>query len=243
MVAGDGVAEVARSRLTGPPTGRTLLLLGGNEWRPGSEPADSWWLTRASRPEVTVVTSAAQDIPDTQVTWASAYFRRLAATVVGCRIQTRADAFDPRLVEQLSAAAAIYLCGGDPGSAQAVLFETPAAAALVAAYRGGVPVAGSSAGAMVLSSSCLVPGEGFGLRPGMGLFGAVVVPHWSGASRRWTEVATGLARDHEVVGIDESTGLCWEGKGWSVRGPGQAVIVAGSGKQEVGEGRPSPPVE
>jgi cyanophycinase len=222
---------------------RTLMLLGGNEWRPGSEAADSWWLSRATRPRVTVVTSAAQDIPDTQVSWAAAYFGELGGTVEGCQIQTLEDAADPRLLEQLTGAASIYLCGGDPAAAQRVLVGTPASTALRAAYRGGVPLAGSSAGAMVLSQACLVPRQDFALREGLGLFGAVVVPHWSGASRRWTEMATKLGREREVIAIDESTGVCWDGLAWAVRGPGRGVVVTGSGELEVGEGSPAPPVE
>ncbi|MGC1908857.1 MAG: Type 1 glutamine amidotransferase-like domain-containing protein, partial [Candidatus Dormiibacterota bacterium] len=226
------------------PTGRrTLLLLGGNEWRHGSEAADAWWLGRASRPHVTVVTSAAQDIPDTQVGWAASYFGEMGGTVDGCRIQTREDAAEPYLLEQLAGAAAIYLCGGDPAAARRVLAGSQAAEALRSAYRRGIPLAGSSAGAMVLSRACLLPGQDFQLAEGIGLFGAVVVPHWSGAERRWTKMAAQLGREREVIGIDESTGVCWDGREWVVRGPGRAVVVTASGEFEVGEGRPAPPVE
>jgi cyanophycinase len=213
---------------------RTLLLLGGNEWRPGSEPADSWWLARAARPEVTVVTSAAQDIPETVVRWAAAYFGQLGATVRGCFIQTRADAGDPELLAQLAGASAIYLCGGDPGAAQAVLVASAAAEALRAAFLAGVPLAGSSAGAMVLGGGCLVPGRGFGLRPGLELAPAlVVVPHWNSVGRRWRQVALELSREHQVVAIDESTGICWDGEGWRVRGQGRAVLLTRRGELEV----------
>ena len=222
---------------------RTLMLLGGNEWRSGSEAADSWWLARATRSRVTVVTSAAQDIPDTQVSWATSYFEKLGGTVEGCQIQTRQDAADPRRLEQLARAASIYLCGGDPAAAQQVLVGTPAAEALWAAYRAGVPVAGSSAGAMVLSQRCLLPGQDLTLGDGLGLFAAVVVPHWSGAGRKWTTMASKLGRHREVIAIDESTGLCWDGVAWTVRGPGRAVVVTPSGELAAGEGRPAPPVE
>jgi cyanophycinase len=219
------------------------MLLGGNEWRHGSQAADSWWLARAAQSRVTVVTSAAQDIPDTQVTWAASYFGELGATVEGCLIQTREDAADPRLLEQLRTAASIYLCGGDPAAARRVLVGSLAAETLRTAYRQGVPVAGSSAGAMVLSRACLLPGKEFALGEGLGLFGAVVVPHWSGAARRWTEMASQMGQEREVIAIDESTGVCWDGLTWAVRGPGRAVVVTGSGELEVGEGRPAPPVE
>lgn len=219
------------------------MLLGGNEWRSGSEVADRWWLSRAARPLVTVVTSAAQDIPDTQVSWAGAYFARLGAAVEGCLIQTRRDAANPERLEQLERASAIYLCGGDPAAAQDVLWDSPAGQALLAAYRAGVPLAGSSAGAMVLADDCLVPSRDFALRRGLGLVAGVVVPHWTGASRSWVRVANRLGREREVIAIDESTGICWDGSAWAVRGPGRAVLVVPTGELEVGEGRPSPPVE
>jgi cyanophycinase len=222
---------------------RTLLLLGGGEWQRPAEEPDSWWLARAARPEVTVVTSAAQDIPATQVGWAAAHFGEMGARVDGCQIQTRKDASDARFLQQLRNAAAIYLCGGDPGAAREVLIDSSAAEILIAAYRAGVPLAGSSAGAMILGDHCLVPGQDFGLRRGLGLVPAVVVPHWSGAGARWRQVAERLARDHQVIAIDESTGICWDGATWTVRGPGRAVLVTPTGEQEMEEGQPQPPVE
>jgi cyanophycinase len=193
---------------------------------------------------VTVVTSAAQDIPETAVRWAAAHFARLGAAVRGCFVQTRSDAEDPALLAQLGGASAIYLCGGDPGAAQAVLFQSAAAEALHTAYRGGIPLAGSSAGAMVLGGECLLPGENFGLRPGLGLVpDLVVVPHWNSAGRRWREVAIELGRESRVVAIDESTGVCWDGAGWQVRGQGRAVLVSGGGERAVEGGGLPPPVE
>ena len=222
---------------------RTLLLLGGGEWHRAAEAPDAWWLARAARPEVTVVTSAAQDIPATQVGWAAAHFGEMGARVEGCQIQTLEDASDPRFVQQLRNAASIYLCGGDPGAAREVLIDSPAAEVLLSAYRAGVPLAGSSAGAMVLGTDCLLPGQDFCLRRGLGLMPAVVVPHWSGAGARWRQVAQRLARDHQVIAIDESTGLCWDGLAWTARGPGRAVLVTPTGEEEMGEGQPLPPVE
>jgi cyanophycinase-like exopeptidase len=167
----------------------------------------------------------------------------MGARVEGCQIQTRKDASDPRFLQQLRNAASIYLCGGDPGAAREVLVDSPAADVLSSAYRAGIPLAGSSAGAMVLGTECLLPGQDFCLRPGLGLIPAVVVPHWSGAGASWRQVAERLAREHQVIAIDESTGLCWDGLAWAARGPGRAVLVTSTGEEEMGEGRPLPPVE
>ncbi|MGC1407305.1 MAG: Type 1 glutamine amidotransferase-like domain-containing protein, partial [Candidatus Dormiibacterota bacterium] len=127
--------------------------------------------------------------------------------------------------------------------AREVLIDSPAAEVLLSAYRAGVPLAGSSAGAMVLGTDCLLPGRDFCLRRGLGLMPAVVIPHWSDAGARWRQVAQRLARDHQVIAIDESTGLCWDGLTWTARGPGRAVMVTPTGDEEMGEGQPLPPVE
>ncbi len=202
-----------------------LLLLGGGEWQPGTEAADAWWLTHADRPVVTVVTTAAQDGPERALAVAARHYAALGATVLGCRIQTPADASDPARLAELERAAAIYLCGGDPGAARRVLVGSPAAAGLArAAAR--IPIAGSSAGAMVLAGVCLLPGRGTAA-PGLGyLPGTAVAPHWDQADDRWRRrVARLVGGGVACLGIDERTGLGWDRGGWRVLGPGGAEVL------------------
>jgi cyanophycinase len=220
------------------------MLVGGDEWRSGAEAADSWWLGRASEAIVTVLTSAAQDHPGRAVEWARRYFEKLGAGVHPCLIQTAADAADPGRLEELRASQALYLCGGDPGAARQVLSASPAEAVVLELYRAGVPIAGSSAGAMVLAGSCLVPSDGMVLRPGLGLLpGALVLPHWNSAGRSWRRRAAELASQLELLAIDERTGLCWDGDEWQVRGAGSARVLAPAGELGIGGGRPAPPLE
>ncbi len=233
----------AGRQMTAPKRERTLMLLGGHEWQAAAATADRWWLRRAREPSVLVLTSAAQDIPETQVAWAKSHFQELGAQVEGCLIQSPADARNPLHLRQLRRAAAVYLCGGDPGAAREVLARSPAARVLRAIYRQGVPVAGSSAGAMVLSRSCLLPGSGFALDLGVGLARQVVVPHWNSVGPSWRAAASRLARRHLVGGVDEATGLCWDGEGWSVRGPGQVVVISADGPRALAEAALAPPLE
>jgi cyanophycinase len=226
------------------PRPRTLMLVGGDEWRSGAEAADTWWVGRASAPTVTVLTSAAQDHPGRAVDWARRYFEKLGAEVRPCLIQTEADAADPGRLEELRTSHGIYLCGGDPGAARQVLAGSPAEAVLLELFRAGVPIAGSSAGAMVIAGSCLVPADGMVLRPGLGLLpGALVLPHWNSAGRSWRLRAAELASELELLAIDERTGLCWDGSKWQVRGAGSAWVLGPTGELGIGGGRPSPPLE
>jgi len=221
--------------------GSTLLLLGGEEWRPGTEPADRWWLARAARPAVTVVTSAAGDQAERAVTWARRYFAGLGAAVDACHILTGADAADPARLQELEGAAALYLCGGDPALARSVLVGSPAGARLGARFRAGVPVAGSSAGAMVLADPCLLPAAGFATRPGLGLLPAtVVVPHWGRATEPWRLAVARLTARHPCLCLDERTGVGWDGDAWRVLGAGGAVVIGPRGATPVGSGAALP---
>ncbi len=235
---------LAVARAGPEPARATLLLLGGNEWRPGAEAADSWWLARAAHPRVTVLTSPAQDRPRDAVAWAGSYFQQLGASVEGCFIQSPGDASDPGLLSQLGQAAAVYICGGDPGAGCRVLAGSGAARVLLQLLRSGVPLAGSSAGAMLLGAHCLVPGREFALTQGVGLLPRMVVlPHWNSAGGRWRRATQELADRHQLVGIDELTGLCWDGRRWRVLGPGKATLLTTAGAVAVGRAQPDPPVE
>ncbi|MGH7610404.1 MAG: Type 1 glutamine amidotransferase-like domain-containing protein [Candidatus Dormibacteria bacterium] len=235
---------VAPSASRAAGAGPTLLLLGGNEWRRGAEAADAWWLGRASRPQVTVLTSPAQDRPQAAAEWARGYFRELGAEVEGCHIQTRAQAANQGLLAQLTRADAVYICGGDPQAGCSVLRGTPAATVLAGLFRAGVPLAGSSAGAMLLGTRCVLPGRGFQLVGGVGLLGdLVVLPHWNSAAPRWRAAARRLASQARLLGLDELTGACWDGVSWQVRGPGRAVLITEQGEVPLGREHPGPFVE
>jgi cyanophycinase len=224
--------------------GRTLVLQGGNEWRPGCEAIDGWWLERAAQAVVTVLTTAAQDGPERPLSWARGYFQRWGCQVEGCLIQRRSDARDQGLLGQLRSSSAVFLCGGDPIAARRILVGSPAHDAILELFRAGVPVVGSSAGAMVLGGLCLEPAADFQLRPGLGLLpGAVVVPHWNAAGPDWIARAGRLAQEALVLALDEMTGICWDGTSWQTLGSGGAVSITGDGERRLSGAAVPAPVE
>lgn len=223
---------------------RTLVLIGGSEWMPGCEALDLWWGSRAARKAVTVVTTAAQDGPERAMRRAEGYFSSIGFAADHCRIQTAKDAEDPRLLGVLSQATAIFLCGGDPSAARRVLVGSPAGRLLLDRYREGVPLVGSSAGAMVLAGACLVPSQHFAVQPGLGIVPRVlVVPHWNSAGAEWRRRVHELVDQYEVLAVDELTGVCWDGTSWSVLGAGSACVATSTAELVAGGGIPSPPIE
>jgi cyanophycinase len=210
-----------------------LALVGGGEWRDGcSFDAELW--ERSGAPEVLVLpTAAAYEHPERAVATAAAWFGRLGAPVRGLMVLRRDDAEDVAYVEAVAAARFVYLGGGSPLHLRSVLKDTPLWAALVAAWRDGAVVAGSSAGAMVLGDPMVDP-RGGALTLGLGLLpGLAVMPHsdlWSeDKARRTVQLATGELR---IAAIDERTALLREHDGsWRAAGAGGvAVYVEGEAR-------------
>ena len=110
-----------------------------------------------------------------------------------------------------------------------MLKDAPAWDALVAAWRDGGVLAGSSAGAMVLCDPMVDP-RGGAFTVGLGLLtGMAVIPshdHWSeDAAHRTRKMSP---PNLVLAGIDERTALIRSGDGaWQVEGAGQVVVFRG----------------
>ena len=203
-----------------------LLLVGGAEWRDGCV-FDAEALEAAGNPEVLILpTAAAYEHPQRAVEWAQRWFASLGGRARGLDVLRRADAEREDLAAEVRAARFIYLGGGSPLHLRSVLKDSLVWEALVAAWRDGATVAGSSAGAMVLTDPMVDP-RGGAFTLGLGLCSQLaVIPHfdaWSDdKARRTLELApAGLP----LVGIDERTALVKDpAGGWRVAGAGRVEI-------------------
>jgi len=160
---------------TGPGT---LALIGGSEWTDGCD-FDARLLAASGGDEVLVLpTAAAYERPERTVLAAAEWFDRLGATVEGLMVVGRPDAEDEGAAAVVRRARFIYLSSGSPLHLRSVLKGSLVFAALTAAWRSGAVVAGSSAGAMVLTDPMVDP-RGGALTVGLGLLeGVTVVPHF-----------------------------------------------------------------
>ncbi|MFN2463413.1 MAG: Type 1 glutamine amidotransferase-like domain-containing protein [Candidatus Dormibacteria bacterium] len=209
-----------------------LGLLGGNEMRPGCEPFDRALLDAAGSPsEVCIVPTAVVrngSVP-AALKLARAYFGSLGVKVVHVPLHRRSDASDGDVVRALRHSPLTYLLGGDPGYLLDTLRGTPAWAAVVAAFRGGAALAGSSAGSMVLAETLLLRSRNPGPAARHGrdalamLPGTVVIPHLNAFGEGWLEAARREASGRDILGLDEATGLLWH-DGWTAHGPGSVVL-------------------
>ena len=202
-----------------------LALVGGGEWLPGAS-FDADLLELAGGEVLVLPTAAAYERPDRAVATATQWFEGLGGHVSPAMVLNRTDAEDEAFAELVRAAPFIYLSGGSPLHLRSVLKDSRVLHALVAAWGDGAVVAGSSAGAMVLSDPMVDP-RGGAFTVGLGLIRDVaVVPHYAGVItaqlRRTLSLAPAACA---LIALSERTAIIRDPSGtWTVSGQGDAAI-------------------
>ena len=146
-------------------------------------------------------------------------------------INSRADCEDPRFVEMLERATGIFLTGGNQLRLSTILGGTAIAQAIRRRNAAGVAVAGTSAGASIMSEhmiggghSNVGPAEGsVSLAPGLGLTNAVIIDQHFTQRNRLGRLLTASSYNPFLIGlgIDEDTA--------AFIGPDNILEVVGSG--------------
>jgi cyanophycinase len=214
------------------PAGRcgTLALVGGDEWGPGCD-FDADLLAASGSDEVLILpTAAAYEHPEKAVQHAEAWFASLGGRARGLMVLGRADAEDGANADVVRASRFVYLGGGSPMHLRSVLKASLVWEALLEAWRAGAVVAGSSAGAMVLTDPMVDP-RGGALTVGLGMVEQLaVIPHFGHENAEKVHRSIALAAPGlPVVGVPERTALVRDPDGgWRQAGAGEVqVFVSG----------------
>lgn len=228
--------------MTGP-----LALVGGDELKPGNEPHDELLVRAAAGgPAYVLATAAARQRPEIAVANAVRWFSALGLHVDELPALRRGDAISSANVQRAAAGRFFYLVGGDPGLVPRTLGGTPLWDAIVAAWRGGAALAGSSAGAMAFGEWTLIrermPGdERRRYAPALALLPRVaVIPHFDGFGHRWVDSALAGAQRNDVLllGIDERTAAVHHDGMWSAVGHGSVTVITPSERTRFDHGSP-----
>jgi cyanophycinase len=214
------------------PTG-VLALIGGEEWTPGCSFDQELLAASGSDRVVVLPTAAAYEKPERTVLAAGQWFDTWGAHVEGLMVLSRRDAEDSAMAAVLRRARFIYLSDGSPLHLRSVLKGSRVYAALEAAWRDGAVVAGSAAGAMVLSDPMVDP-RGGALTVGLGLVERLaVVPNFGDVDQdahgEKLHRSVALApKEVPVVGIPDRTALIRSAEGtWRSAGAGPVAVYLG----------------
>ena len=209
-----------------------LALVGGGEWRDGCH-FDRDLLEASGGREVLVVpTAAAYERPERAVAEATRWFEAMGATVRVLQVYLRGDAEDEANAAAVREAPFVYIGGGSPLHLRSVFKDSAVWDALVTAWQHGAVVAGSSAGAMVLTDPMVDP-RGGAFTVGLGLVTQLaVIPNYDSWSPEKAHRTLELApKGLPVVGIDERTAVLRQPDGsWQAAGAG-AVSVFVDGQE------------
>jgi cyanophycinase len=204
------VMVVGGGEITDPVRDRFMELAGGKKAR------------------VVVIPTASEDIDPDDPDTSYGFWRRQAvesATLLHTRSPREAN--DPAFIKPLLTATGVWIGGGD----QSRLTEAYLGTAVLKAIRGvlerGGVVAGTSAGASIMSAVMITGGEkkaelgmGFGLLPSL-----VVDQHFTQRNRLGRLVGA-IDREPELIGVglDESTAAVIKGSEMSVVGEGTVYV-------------------
>jgi cyanophycinase len=219
----------------------TLIIIGGKEDKEGEKKILHEVARRASSGKL-VVATVATDLPDE--VWEE--YRKLFSDL-GVRdiehldIRSRTDALSEDAVRTLEGAAVVFFTGGDQLRITSQLGDSMVYRWTHQLLEYGGTVAGTSAGASVMSSTMLVSGTGdespnieaaVHMAPGLGFFpDAVVDQHFAERGRigRLIAAITQNPR-HLGVGIDEDTAIIVQGNEFfDVIGQGSVYVLDAAG--------------
>jgi len=172
-------SQTDRAAMTRP---RTLLIIGGAEDKIGRSVVLKRFVRLAGgrRSRIVIIPTASSFVEEVGQSYTSVFTRLRAGTDIQIvHAGSRAAAQDPLLVERLDNATGIFISGGSQLKLSQYLVGTPAGDAIHAAYQRGAVVAGTSAGASIMSRFMISLGDE-GLTPrqrtsqltaGLGLIG------------------------------------------------------------------------
>lgn len=168
-----------------------------------------------------------------------------AANSIGYLNFTQESANNKQLLDSLAGAKLIFITGGDQSRFMKVVLNTPIFKAIHQAYNNGATVAGTSAGAAVMSKYMITGSQLVGdttyretfnklmdknivFEQGLGLLTSVIIDQHFIKRSRFNRLLSALAAHptFDCIGIDEGTAIIVKGKKIEVAGDSQVLRIA-----------------
>lgn len=196
-----------------------------------------------------VILPMASSEPDSAIIWSAQQFLDNGVSrVVGFNFLPGIIPAEAR-IDSLRKASLIYISGGDQNRFMDIVRGTPIQDAIHAAYQSGAVIAGTSAGAAIMSGKMItgtelkypdyrptfrsVEASNLELEDGLGLINTAIVDQHFVWRSRHNRLLTAILEFPDIlgIGIDESTALLVKGHSAEVIGVSQVMVYSNpSGK-------------
>ncbi|RZJ79641.1 MAG: cyanophycinase [Flavobacterium sp.] len=222
----------------------SLFIIGGGE-RPDALMQQMLNTANLKPKDYIIVLPMSSEVPDTGFEFFSKQMKKLKEGVIIKNFNfAKHDVNDKKWIDSLSGAKLIYILGGDQNRFMKVVLGTPIYTAIHTAFKNGSTVAGTSAGAAVMSKYMITgqhlidtaAKDGFNklwdknieFSEGLGLLQNTIIDQHFIKRNRYGRLISALAAHPEMicVGIDEGTAIIVQGNKAKVAGESQVLRFA-----------------
>jgi cyanophycinase len=218
-----------------------LLIIGGNEDKKGDCRILKRFVEMAGGRDarIAVLTTATEFPQEVGNEYRSLFLGIGAEAATVIYIDDRDTANDRNKAKDILESTGIFITGGDQLRLTSILGGSESDAAIRRAYLSGTVIAGTSAGASVMSDTMIVEGDSsdtpkkfnLGMAHGMGLLQEVVIDQHFAQRGRINRILAAVAQNPLIigVGIDEDTAI--------VVSPDEKFVVIGSQTVTIADGK------
>ncbi len=218
----------------------SLLIVGGHEDKTGERVILRAVAKKVGKSGKVVVATLASEQPKQIFEEYEAALRGIGMRHVRhLTIESREEAMQPSKLSVLADADAVYFTGGDQLKITSQIGDTPIYRRVCEIFDSGGLIAGSSAGASVMSETMMVSGEGdstykieslLKLAPGFGLLRGVLVDQHFSQRGRIGRLLGAIAQNPRMLGIglDEDSAILVQRSRFQVLGSNAVHVLDGS---------------
>lgn len=212
-----------------------LIVIGGHEDKEGDRTILRAVAERLNGGKLVLATVASHEPEGYLASYQDAFADLGVTDLVELYVNDRAEAHEARTLAVFEGAAGVFFSGGDQLRIASQIGDTPVERRIREIHRAGGVIAGTSAGASVMSETMLVGGSssesyrigGLSMAPGLGLIPNVIIDQHFAERGRIGRLLGAVAHNPRIlgVGVDENTAIIVEGQRFEVMGDGAVYVV------------------
>lgn len=221
------------------PKGK-LVIIGGAEDKEGDCLILKKYISLAGKKEarILILTAATEKAQDTGKLYKEVFYHLGVSLAEYIDLQDRKEANRDKIISMLDGITGVFFTGGDQLKITSALGGTKLIEKIFELYNKGLVIAGTSAGASVMSATMIINGEGddspcldaLQMSPGLGFVSDVVIDQHFAQRGRIGRLLIALGRNPSMIGlgIDEDTSVILDGDKIMVCGSNTVTILDGS---------------
>jgi cyanophycinase len=214
-----------------------LIIIGGHEDKEGDRVILKEVARRLKGGKLVIATVASHEPEGYFESYQKAFAGIGVTDLVELYVEERSQSLESPALKALEDAGGVFFSGGDQLRISSQIGDTPIERRLRQLHESGAVIAGTSAGASVMSETMLVKGASaesyrigdLHMAPGLGLIRDLIIDQHFAERGRYGRLLGAVAHNPRLlgVGIDENTAIVVEGRAFRVIGSGAAYVVDG----------------